>query len=303
VTKPVTIIDTLNTHNVYGQVFAGNFPITQGFAMIFSLDTTANSWPYFAMCPLDSNGVYYFTLVPDGNYYIMAVPLEASGYLPTYYGNTISWELATIIALGTPNNPYNINLVATEQMVGGPGSVSGQVGMGDVSIAMLDKINMIIKNEQGNPIGFVQVASSGTFGFPSLAYGTYHLRPEMPGAASDQVTVTLSAANPHAEVVMTYTGNSILGIKDPQGIVDNWRFYPNPVRDHVTIELSVKRDAQVIVEIINLMGQTVAKTDAEISGGSNSVRLNTGSLPEGVYTFRITSADGINLTGKLVKTR
>jgi PKD repeat protein len=155
--KDVIIQDSLNYHQIYGQVFAGNFPLSSGLAIIFSLDTTANYQPYVNVCPIDSNGIYYFTLVPDGNYYIMAIPISPGGYLPTYYGNTVMWQQATLIQLGTENNPYHISLVPAGSMTYGPGSVSGQIGMSGLKSSMLDKVNMILMNEQGSPIGFTQV--------------------------------------------------------------------------------------------------------------------------------------------------
>ena len=303
VVKPVTIIDSTNYQHIYGQVFAGNFPITQGMAMIFPADTNPANSGYFAVAPLDSNGVYYFNMVPEGSYYILAIPLETSGYLPTYFGNSIYWEQSTIVILGTAANPYNINLFATEQLITGNGSISGQIGTGDFSAGMLDKINMILKNEQGQAIGFVHVTAAGDFDFPSLALGTYYLRAEMPGVTSDQITVTLTEAQPHAEIVLTYSGNSILGINDQPSIVDSYRVYPNPVRDAFNIELSVKSDASATIEILNFTGRSVQKISSDLSSGGNAIRLQTASLPEGIYMYRITAPEGINLTGKLVKTR
>jgi PKD repeat protein len=303
VTKPVYVTDTTSYHQVYGQVFAGNFPVTSGLVMIFSLDTTANTLPYFGVSPLDSNGVYYFTMVPDGNFYIQAIPLESSGYLPTYFGNTIYWQYATLVMLGTPVNPYNISLVATEQMVGGPGSVSGQIGMGDVASVMLDKINMIIKNEQGNPIGYTHVTTDGDFGFASLAYGTYRLRPELPGAASDEITITLSAANPHAEVNMTYSGNSILGINDVSGLVEQVKVYPVPAKDNLYIDLIMKQSVTVKFELVNMLGTVIHSESKTLLSGKNNLRTSVSGLPAGFYSYRITSEEGISLSGKIVITR
>ncbi|MEI7662822.1 MAG: PKD domain-containing protein, partial [Bacteroidota bacterium] len=121
----VVVSDSTNYHQLYGQVFAGTFPVSLGMVMIFSFDTTANYQPFVEVSPIDSNGVYYFTLVPDGNYYILAIPFDSNGFLPTYYGNVISWQQASLISLGTPANPYNISLVPSDQMTGGPGSASG----------------------------------------------------------------------------------------------------------------------------------------------------------------------------------
>lgn len=301
--KNVVILDSLNYHQVFGQVFAGNFPISIGLAMIFSMDTTAGFQPFVEVFPIDSNGVYYFSMVPDGNYYIMAIPFDSAGYLPTYYGNTINWEAATLISLGTENNPYNINLVASAPMTNGPGSAGGQINMGDVNSSMVDKVNMILMNSGGTPIGFTSVSISGAFSFPSLDYGTYFLHAEMPGVTSDQVMITITPEKPHADVVMTFSGNKILGIRDEISLVNNWLTYPNPVTDHVSVTLDMKQDVQVVAEIRNLAGQLLSGNTVRLHAGNNTISLSTATLPAGAYLLRIYSASGVNIHSKLVRTR
>jgi len=299
----VVIHDSISYHQVYGQVFAGNFPLSLGLAMIFSLDTNANFQPFVEVSTIDSNGVYYFTSVPDGNYYIMAIPINPTGYLPTYYGNTISWELATLVTLGTPNNPYNINLVESDQLIPGPGSASGQINMGDVSSSMTDKINMILMNAQGNPIGFTTVSETGEFGFSSLAYGTYYLHPEMPGVTSDQIMITLSAEEPHADIVMTFIGNSILGVRNIASQVNQWSVYPNPVTENLIVSIDMKQGTNAMIEIYNTTGQMVLNNMVSLNTGFNNIRVTASSLPSGIYSMRIYSANGLIFTTKLVKTR
>jgi PKD repeat protein len=301
--QQVVIQDSTVYHQVYGQVFEGSFPLSPGMVMIFSLDSTTNYQPYFDVYTIDSNGVYYFSMVPDGNYYIMAIPFDSNGYLPTYYGNTINWEQATLISLGTPNNPYNINLVAASQTTPGPGSASGQINMGDVSTSMLDKISMILKNAQGEAIGFTSVSSSGSFAFSSLAYGTYYLYPELPGVTGDNVMITITSEKPHADVVMTFTGKKILGIHDAASLANQWSVYPNPVGDNFTVSIDMKQATRGSLEIHNLAGQLVNISEVNLSAGSNILGFSAASLPAGIYTLHLYSPDGLNINTKLVKTR
>ncbi len=299
----VIVQDSTNFHQIYGQVFAGNFPITQGMAMIFSFDTTSAYQPYVAVSTLDSNGVYYFTAVPSGSYYILAIPADSNGFLPTYFGNVINWQQATLITLGTPNNPYNIHLVPSDQMTGGPGSASGQINMGDLSGTMLDKINMILKNSLGQPIGFAKVSTVGAFHFPTLAYGTYYLHPEMPGVTSDNIMMVISAAKPHADVVMTFTGKNIQGIHDVASQVAQWSVYPNPLTDHVSVSIEMKQGMVVTAAIFNIAGQQVSAGEVMLQNGTNLINLSTSGLAEGLYTLQLFSKNGVNLHAKLVKTR
>ncbi|MFZ4521015.1 MAG: PKD domain-containing protein [Bacteroidales bacterium] len=301
--KNIVVSDTVLNHQIYGQVFAGNFPINLGMAMIFSIDTTGSYQPYVATCPIDSSGIYYFTSVPTGSYYILAIPFDSNGYLPTYYGNTTNWEAATLVTLGTENNPYNINLVSAIPMNYGPGSAGGQINMGGLKTAMLDKINMILYNDMGQAVGFTQVSVTGTFSFPSLAYGTYYLHPEMPGITSETIMIVISAEKPHADVVMTFSGNKILGVRDESTLANRWLAYPNPVSDNLTISIDMKKEVTAQIGIYNLTGLLVSNTAVTLNSGSNTIGVHTGSLPSGIYSVRINSTEGLILTTKIVKTR
>lgn len=297
----VYVQDSTNYHQIYGQVFAGNFPITSGLAMIFSQDTNGTFQPYSEVFPIDSNGVYYFTLVPDGNYYILAIPGDSNGYLPTYYGNSIVWQQATLIQLGNAANPYNINLVPSGQLTTGGGSASGQINMAMYKSTMAGKINMLLRNEQGTAIGFRQVTSSGTFSFASLAYGVYYLQPEMPGVNSDQVMITLTPEQPHAEITMTFSGNSILGIEKNNDMISSWSVFPNPVTDVLNIRIDAEAGSLVNLGIHNLTGKLISSKTVRLTSGTNLIGIESTSLQAGVYLLRIVSEQGINLQTKLIK--
>jgi PKD repeat protein len=301
--KQVVIEDSSTYHQIYGQVFAGNFPISMGLAMIFSLDTSANYQPFVEVFPIDSNGVYYFTMVPDGNYYVLVIPFDSNGYLPTYYGNTINWEQATLIPLGTAHNPYDIHLVSSGLMTYGPGSASGQINTRGLKTSMMDKVNMILMNDQGLPIGFTSVSSSGVFSFPSMAYGTYYLHPEMPGVSSDRIMITLTPEKPHADVVMTFSGNKILGMRDEVTLVNHWSVYPNPVTENFTISIDMKQGTQAEIEIYNMAGQRVVNAAVTLHDGANKLEFSTSALPVGIYSLRFLSNDGMNISTRLIKTR
>ncbi len=301
--QDVVVQDSIIFHQVYGQVFAGNFPVSAGQAMIISVDTTGTFQPYSEVFPIDSNGVFYYTIVPEGNYYILATPVASSGYLPTYYGNKISWTQATSIPLGTPDNPYNINLVPSDQMPPGPGSVSGQINLGDLPTLLLDKVNMILLNAQGNPIGFTTVSLSGEFAFPAMAYGAYYLHPEMPGVTSDYIMVFITPEKPQANVVMTFTGNKIIGIRDEVTLMNHYSVYPNPVVDNLTVRIDMINGTKAEAAIFNLTGQTVISSQVILNAGNNDIVLSTASLPPGIYSLRIHSREGLILTDKIVKTR
>lgn len=299
---PVTVLDSSSFYNVYGQVFAGNFPLVSGLALICSLDTTGGFNPYIDMSIIDTNGVYYFTMVPDGNYYILAIPLDSNNYLPTYYGDVINWEDAILIQLGNPSNPYNIHLVQAGELSAGPGSISGQIASGSLRTGMTDKIVMFLNDGTGSTVSFNQVSSSGSFGFPSLQYGEYYLYPELAGCTGDLIMIELTAQNPTATVNLTFTGNSILGTeeKDPPTITGISNLYPNPADMEAFLDVTVNKTTGLRLGLYNLSGRCVKEIFFKVTPGTNRLTIPVNQLFPGLYTLRIISDQGLSESRKLM---
>ncbi len=299
----VVVHDSTNYHQIYGQIFAGNFPVISCTVTIFSADTGQNSNPYVATCNADSMGIYYFTMVPTGNYYISAIPNLPAGYLPTYYGNSLNWQGATIISLGQANNPYNINLIAANNLMPGNGNIHGQVGLGDQYSNVIEHVTMLLLNADGNAIAFNKLDALGDFQFPQLDFGTYYLRAEIPGVTSDLVAVVISAEKPTAVIQMTFSGTRILGIDTPTSNADAGNIYPNPVVDVAAINLDSKASDEITIVLTTTTGQIIYQEQATLPKGKSVWRVGLGSIPAGIYTLRILSRDGVNITRKLIKSQ
>jgi hypothetical protein len=281
-------------------VYAGNFPLGSGMVMIFSNDTSANYFPYVDVSYIDSSGVYYFAYVPDGVYYIWAIPYTTN-YLPTYFGDVVYWEQATMVTLGEPNNPYDIHLVPAPGLINGPGIINGQINSKKSMDGFIDKVSMLIKDEQGTVRSHAQVAAGGDFNFSGLAYGTYYLVPELPGCHGDAIMVVLSPENPTAEVVMTFTGGRILGTGDLQAEPETMLIYPNPVTDQMTIVYNSPNASLVRIEICTMNGQVVYSTRQETGEGQTRIRFPFTGMNPGVYCVRIQSDNGMNIIKKVIK--
>jgi hypothetical protein len=68
--------------------------------------------------------------------------------------------------------------------------------------------------------------------------------------------------------------------------------YPNPFNPLTTIEFSIKQAGHVKLDIINVMGQTVATVvNEQMGAGSYNVTFDAKHLPSGIYFYRISAAD------------
>ncbi len=300
-TQQIFVGDSIDLHQVYGQVIAGNFPMPHGVAMIFSADTLPGGMPYFAMSPLDSTGIYMFPYVPNGEFVIWAVPFDSTGgYLPTYYQQALYWELATKINLGQPANPYNIHLLHAGNMFEGQGGINGHINTQGLKSSTVNEITMLLSDEQGNVLGFRRVSTSGSFNFNGMAYGTYYLKPELPFIPGDQVKVVLSAANQIANVTMTFNGTSIAGVTELSS-VESFTAYPVPVKDVLSLNVNLVNAANMTAEIYSFTGQKVLNEDLSLAKGENVVKLDMSLLNSGIYILKMTSNEGIKIIQKIVK--
>jgi PKD repeat protein len=300
--QTIQVGDTSQFNQIYGQAFEFNFPLPSGIAMIFSVDTT-NTFPYNDISLIDSMGIFSFPYVPQGHFVIWVIPTDSSNYLPTYYGDVITWQTATVITLGTPNNPYNIHLVQGTDASTGPGGINGHINTSGLKSSLADKIRMILMNEQGNPLKFRNVSGSGDFDFSTLGYGVYFMRAELPGCPSDLVRVEITAEKPIVNVVMTFTGKGILGINQPSSIISGMTYYPNPFKDLLTLSISSRENASVQISLCDLTGRVAISTPYTPVKGNNIIRINTASLQSGMFILRITGTDGTDVISKVIKNR
>jgi len=293
--------DSAQYHQIYGQVYAGAFPLTAGVVTLFSVDTIPPYLPLITVSDLDSNGVYIFPMVPNGDFYIYAIPTVLNGYLPTYYDDVLNWQNATIVHLGQPNNPYTIHLIPAGTMIHGNGNIFGHINGSELKTTLVDKITMLLMDSNGNSISFNPVQTAGDFSFNSLDYGTYYLKAEMAGILSDLVKVILTPDNPNATVTLTFSKNRITGIYNlPKGI-NSCIIYPNPVEDIVNISFKTVEPVKVTLEIISMTGEVMLQVQKSLESGSSNLTLPVETLTSGIYTLRIKSDDGLLVVKKLVK--
>lgn len=301
-TQMVVVGDSIIYNQVYGQVFEGSFPLSEGFVMIYSLDTSGNYLPFFDLTMIDSTGVYVFPYVPNGEFLIYAVSMDYNGYLPTYFGDVINWEEATPVVLGQPNNPYDIHLVeATVTAPAGNGNITGVISNGRVSSSFMDKIEMLLFNEQQDAIGYTSVNADGAFALNNLANGVYYLYPELSGVDAQKMRVEITEQQQNVQVNMTFANGSILGIENPLAIVVAGDIYPNPVGEVLNLALSFQRNSDINIRVLGLDGRTYLTTQMKVNAGIESLKLNVQNLPKGMFILQISDSNQTTLHRKFIK--
>jgi len=288
-------------HQIYGQVYSGNFPPANGTVMIFSVDTTGTYYPFIATSDIDQDGVFIFQMVPKGNYYIYALPPASSRYLPTYYGDGMNWQNALTLNGTQPENPYNIHLFPADSLPGGTGKISGLVRFSGLKSSLVGKVTMLLMNDQGKAITYDQVSDAGNFTFPTLGFGTYYLKGEIAGINSDLIKVLISADQPQADVTMTFNGDRLIGIDNQNIEFTAGPVFPNPVSGEASITITMKQNAKLDFALYGVAGSMVKRYSVQVKNGTQTVTMNVSALHPGIYSLRAVTPGGEIIIRKLVK--
>lgn len=306
------IVNIPDTYTLWGQVFMGNDFADFGQVMLMTMDPATGIMYITDIQLIDSSGTYIFNEVFPGDYNIFAELLPGSSgyneYLPTYYGDVLFWEDATLISIGDPQNPYDINLIQATSGNIGPGLIEGVISeelqLFKNGRSGAEDVEILLLNHNYNPLDYRYSDVQGAFDFGDLSYGLYTVYAEVPGKTTIPATVEISEEVPHViidfvitgdEVTIVSTGNEILAVE--------MEIFPNPANEKVTVSLFSNKEASIVLEIMNLMGQTIKNNRQQVMAGVSKIELKTGEIPEGIYMIKITSEEGQTTVKKLLIAR
>lgn len=308
--KYVSVSNGTGDIYLWGQVLIGNNPLDLGTVSLYEItsDTVGgDDFILIAQAIADSAGTYFFYNIPEGNYLILAQADPSSIYydntLPTYYGDVIYWVDATIIVLGEPVNPYNINLQLTPGANAGEGQVNGDLlGDGFKKQLVDGNVSLFLLDENNNPLELTYSEIDASFDFSNIAYGDYMVYAEVIGLTTEAAYLTLDAENPTANIEIHITPNGVTtGINDNYaGIKFISDLYPNPVGVFTRLEINLLNNAQVDITIVNQLGQVINRRSKYMPQGENKIELNTQAYPSGIYFMQIKTPQ-TTITQKFIK--
>jgi PKD repeat protein len=301
------------TFYIYGAVYLGNNQVAdQAMVHLMAMDTTWQNVYEVQSTTIDSGGFYSFEAVPmyDSRlFYVQAELTEGSAYfgqyVPTYHLNALNWESAIPI-LPIASWPADIYMIAGSPVDGGNGAITGVVSdLG--SRGLMNNVEVVLMDEDKNPLSYLRSDEYGSFTFENLAFGTYIIHAEIMGIHTIQAEVTLTDQQPVVSVEVQVSGgeaNVVFGVKEHNISLDHVsEIYPNPVNDNAKLDLSVKQAVNVEISIFSQTGQLMSENELFLSTGNHDIKLDTGTLPSGLYLLRITTGQGELISKKFMKAR
>jgi hypothetical protein len=283
-----SILDvTLNGfYFLVGRVYAGENPIESGFAYGYKMIEGTVVDIYAEMVGVE--GWYEFTGLASAQYIVKAEPSPNSiyygDYLPTYYGDVLHWEEATVINLTQSTDDIHIHLVQVVNAPQGPGSISGSIDNGKSA-----NIPIILRTTEPGMAVMTYSSTDGSFSFSNLAYGTYQIFAEIPGKSIIPQTIVLDEVQSSAESIdMIILENEIiftLGIEESEVFESNPVIYPNPANERINITINLKKPSLVAIDITDPAGRIISRESYNLTDQKN-IMIDVRSLPEGIYLLR-----------------
>lgn len=247
---------------------------------------------------LDAQGRYTLDL-PKGFYSLYVTP-DTDAQLVTFYGNTNNLFKAKLIFYN--HSGVDVKMIAKSQinLLDGNGRVSGKV------VSRAGGGNRIIQGRvaSGDPLAGVSVMlirvsdeqvmttvitdANGDFEITGIPAGEYKLVVFIAGIATDLSNNTLRFEEGGTDLVVSalvsedgveLTIESVLGLADQIPV----KFYPNPARNFVNIEVS----GEVTLKVYNLTGVVIIEQTV-----TNSTVLDVTGLKAGIHLIEISNASG-----------
>ena len=246
---------------------------------------------------------YYctFTNVIGGDYVIKVIPDSSENALPTYYGNTAFWNLATIINISCDTFfGFYIQLVSLSPMPIGNSSIGGYVGKGNghksISQKSVDNpaedVTVYLQKEENSlwhTVARTLTNEDGYFVFKNIPVGKYQVILDILGL--EMVDIQIIVIENDGDNVqlddyeLTEDGIKVketLGIDNYELPITNYVVYPNPTTGKLTIrnEKSEVRN----VEIYDIYGK---KQFSTFNFQFSTDEIDISHLVNGMYFLKI----------------
>jgi Secretion system C-terminal sorting domain len=304
--------------SISGSVFTSTTettPVTNGEMYLYRENSNFSKNDILARTMLKPNGTFQFDSIPYGEYRIAVRP-NLTAYPNskiTYYGDTTNWiDASTIITTTTTSTGHKIHL-QYHPAPAGTSTINGVLalnyGYSRSSSPMASKpvpgIGVIVKKHPGNTAARVTVTdSSGVFDLGALDNGSYELFVDIPGM---HMTGTYSFVVSNNNIVngLDFTVgkdsihpiSSVIGIREISRTNDSkvsMSAFPNPYSKAVNVEVSLANDADVVLEVYNLLGDKIQTLEqARKQAGNHYYTFSAKSLnaAPGVYIIKLNAGN------------
>ncbi len=309
-----TSVSVTPSTDLVGHVSYSGGNVANGNVVVYKYIPTYTYFDTVQVVSLNAVGDYTFTGLNSGDYLIkvFADTLAYPTLNPTYYGGEWAWDSATVFVHGCSIiDTANVVMIEEIGIGTGPGMLTGEIVEGDGFGSAL-MVNNGFMRAPGEPIPGIDVKLGKNPGGAMVASGTtntvgvytfagvdvnvpgeyYTVYVDIPGLGRDSsYSVTVTATTNQFYYLDYYVDsttiyivpNAGVGISNIQVAEENkFGVYPNPSNGNSTVEYTLAKDADVSLNVYNVVG---SKINTIINGQqqAGNYKYNLNNLNAGVY--------------------
>lgn len=302
------------SYDVSGSVFVNNnIPLDEGSVQILERDVNTDSLTIYDEQEISPNGEYFFNDIPPGVFYIKAIVDPASvyydNYLPTYYDSAVFWyEASAINQCDTSQQYRDIHLIHVDSLTGGI-VLDGIVSYAGRSGDPVPALNLLVGNENGEPIQARTTDDEGYFKFENLTPGTYQLFADLINSSIDNTFPPIIELMENTTIQVYLYEDSLSLVTPISGLSQQLppsdysvSFYPNPTDNHIQLEIVSQNAGTFTAKIFNTVGQCVHTIfkNKTLPPGTFRSEIQINEIPVGLYFLEIQN-ESKKTTEKFIK--
>jgi PKD repeat protein len=295
--------------SIAGVVKCFNTPADFGLVFLIEYDTVTNTLTAIDTVALDSNGFFFFHNVAHGKYFLKAALLPTSvnyfSYMPTYYGNSLTWNYAQYVnvTIAQPAILIQLPLIAGANP-GGPGFIGGNVNNGANKGEPIEGVEVMITDMSDNPLAYSWSNDKGQFSMTNLPLGMYKVYADIPGLNSVPGIISLSAGSPgmsNIQIIVSSTQVTV-GFADVSETIEYiGQVFPNPSNGTLGIELGMTGQNSLTFNVFDQSGRLINSERRELGLGIGIQEFDVQNLAPGFYIMTIQSNEGVNVARTFIK--
>ena len=277
---------------------------------LYRVSNQVGVFPTLVSQTLTNTGLFTLPNAGIGNFIVYAKPITNSSpdlenTLNTYFNFTNRWDSATVLN-ATCDFTTNFNLTLLEkQSTNGFATISGDVfentggNKRDRAVSVPDADIHVDREPQGIAVTNTTTDANGKYSIENLEPGSYRVTVDVPGLPMINSHIVNVSALGVDYPERNFFIDSLVGIDIDTSFVssqletfnkNNWNIYPNPANEIFNVEIDLERNAQVRLEILDIMGRKIMDLyNGNLSEGKQSMTFDNSNefLSKGIYFINL----------------
>ena len=181
-----------------------------------------------------------------------------------------------------------------------PGNLVAQI---DTCIAITDYLSANVTDVYTDYLGITYV--EWTIVLANMETVVLHVQYQIPGPGNYAIVLYVNCDGNKSTVMLqsgyNVTSQDLISSVNDFSFINAINVYPNPVKDILTITLDSKIEGDFSIQLINMLGEKLYRSNQHFGLGMSTVNIDFNSFDKGVYLVQIVDKELNSINFKVVK--